>query len=176
MQKITPPVPPQGNLAQLKAERDNLAGETRAYQQILARQTQDAIQIASLRESINSLDNAIVRYSALEKTLLDLPGLETQKTLEKVSIDGVNLDLVEGEFIVTDAKGVDYRSLSDGRKLKVDIALATAIRRSAGPSAPQLLFVDNADLMDSELSLPDDVQVLIAHVDGNVDGVQVVEL
>jgi DNA repair exonuclease SbcCD ATPase subunit len=182
MKPLTPPTPPDGDIVSLKNERDNLAAGTRAYQQILAKQGQDAKQIESLKESIHHLDNVIVRYSALEKTLLSLPEIETQKTLEKVLIPGVNLSLVESELIVKDSKGIDYRSLSDGRKMKIDILLATAIRRAAptredgSPRAPQLLFVDNADLMDSQLEIPDDVQVLIAHVDNSVDGVQVVEL
>ena len=133
-------------------------------------------QMESLKQSANQLEHNIIRYSTLEKILLSLPEIETQKTLENVMIPGVNLSLVDGDLIVQDDKGVDYRSLSDGRKMKVDIALATAIRKASGPTAPQLLFVDNADLMDSQLSIPDDVQVLIAHVDNTVEGVQIVEL
>lgn len=139
-----------------------------------------AEQREKLSVQINNLEQSVVRHTSdidaladLERALQALPELETAKTLEVITVHGVKLALLDGELVVTDEKGVDYRSLSDGRRMKIDLAFCGSIRRQAGPYAPGMIFLDNADLID-RLELPQGVQILVAKVDPNADEVVVI--
>lgn len=163
-----PPFPevPKADKKQLIAERDKLTGELHTATTFSSQQEMMDAQILSEREAIVKYDSEIKRYALIEEALGKLPALETEVTLNKVNIAGVRMSLVDGDFIVTDEIGVDYRCLSDGRRIKIDLALCMAIKKAAGPTAPPWVFVDNSDLVD-EIKLPENVQILIAEVADN---------
>lgn len=116
-------------------------------------------------------------YQAIEKALLDLPGVETRKLLESLTVDGVTVNLMEGKIVVLGANQVPYPSLSSGRKMKVDLSFCRSLREAADKKAPSWIFLDNADLMDQwrEL-LPTGVQVFTAKVDGSKKDLTVIHL
>jgi hypothetical protein len=161
---------------QVQRERDNLKAEI--HKSHLARSQRSQLENDQLnyRESITRYEKDINALADVEQALKSLPALETEKTLESIQISGVRLSLEDGELVIQDQAGVDYRCLSDGRKMKIDVTLALAIQRSAGPSAPKLLFIDNADLMDQSISVPDGIQALIAEVSPNQAEVQIIQL
>ena len=70
---------------------------------------------------------AATDLAKVEAALLKLPELETEATLKKVSVPGILMSLQDGELIVTNEEGVDYRCLSDGKRMKVDTAICLAI-------------------------------------------------
>ena len=170
------PAIPEGDEQKALAERDRLKAELHAYKMFETQKVQLDQQLAQAFEGIKKHLEAATTYAAVEAALLKLPELETQATLEKVNISGVHMSLVDGDLIVKNADGVDYRCLSDGRRMKTDIALCVAIKRAIGANAPDWIFVDNADLMDEEVSLPEGVQVLVAKVDPTLTEVTVVSL
>lgn len=172
-----PDVPP-GQYEAIKTEHLELGMQIHTAK-VFAKERERLLQKESeLMAQISGLAVQIDQLAGIEKALLHLPQLETQKTLEVLKVPGVSLSLIEGELIVVDEKGVDYRSLSDGRRMKVDLALCVKLQDSAGPTAPRWLFIDNADLMDGKYdrALFSGRQVFIAQVDESVQEVTVVPL
>lgn len=172
----TPPSHPGGDPSALQKERDRLSAEL--YMSRMQRTNRDKLvaEINRHEVEIRRHEAEIERLHLIEKALLELPARETEATLAKVSIPGVRMSLQDGELVLCDDQGVDYRCLSDGRKMKIDILLAMAIKKAAGPSAPPWIFVDNADLIDDNTVFPQDTQVLIAHVDPTSADVVVIQM
>jgi chromosome segregation ATPase len=172
---LPPPKAPEGEHAELLQERDRLKNELHAYNLFKTRKANLDADIKKTEQSIHTYAAQVHTYAAYEEALLKLPELETEATLQKVAIPGVLMSLSDGELVVTDKDGVDYRCLSDGRRMKIDVALCLAIKK-AEPRCPDWLFVDNADLMDEDVYVPDGIQVFIAQVDPTAKEVQVVSL
>lgn len=170
----TPQVP-DGSEDEIKSLRDKLKAELHSYNLFVTQKKQLDEQLQSNQTKIDHHLKVATQLAKVEAALLQLPELETAATLEKVSVPGIMMSLQEGDLIVTNEDGVDYRCLSDGRRMKVDTAICLAIKK-AEPKSPDWIFVDNSDLMDQEVYIPDGVQVLIAKVDSTVDTVEVVSL
>lgn len=169
------PTKPEGDEAALKkelAETQSALLTAKTFKQQLEG---IASQEALYQKAIQTHAWNIERYALIEDAIKKLPLLETQKTLEKLQVAGVTLTLLDGGLVVKDTHGVDYRSLSDGRRMKIDTQICLSLQNAAGPTAPRLLFIDNADLMDSHIDfvIPDGVQVIKAHVDSSVSDVEV---
>jgi len=165
-ERNAPPQPtaaPARDIQALRNERDRLKGELHTHNTFASQSERLRLEMGGLEGNITDHTSNVQMFSELEAALRKLPELETQKTLETARIPGIKLSLVDGELVVTNEAGVDYRCLSDGRRTKVDVALCMAIKRAAGPSAPPWIFVDNSDLVD-ELILPDGTQCLVAEV------------
>lgn len=173
-QKPVAPGSPTSDRPKLQAERDRLKAvihsQTIAQQQRVQLEGQRSTHV----KDIELLDWQIQQSLKIEAALQQLPKLETEKTLEMIQIPGVSMTLVDGDLVVCDDKGVDYRCLSDGRRMKVDVAFCCSLQRAAGPTSPRWLFVDNADLMDAHVSVPDGVQVFVAEVSPDAKTVEVV--
>lgn len=173
--KPTAPTKPDGNEQDLRNELTQAQGVLHTAKTFKQQLENLSAQAKLYKDSIATLTSNIERYAAIEDAIKKLPLIETQKTLEKLQIRGVTLSLYEGELVVQDLNGVDYRSLSDGRRMKIDIQICLSIQTAAGPTAPKLLFIDNADLMDAyrDFQVPEGIQVIKAHVDSTVDDVEV---
>lgn len=173
--KPTAPTKPDGDEAALRKELTTAQGVLHTAKTFKQQLETLGAQAELYRESIQVLGANIDRYAQIEEAIKKLPLIETQKTLEKLQIKGIQLSLYEGELLVRDSGGVDYRSLSDGRRMKIDVQICLSIQAAAGPTAPKLLFIDNADLMDAHVDfvVPEGVQVIKAHVDSTVEDVEV---
>ena len=165
--ELEKPVEPKSMVEQderaLKEELHRLRMELHTYNTFASQDEKLRGDIEAIEKAIHDHKYKIVSLVEIEKGLVKLPEVETAQTLEKFSIPGAVLSLTEGELLITDAKGVDYRCLSDGRRMKIDIALCMAIKAAAGPAAPDWIFVDNSDLMD-DFETPEGVQTLVAIV------------
>ena len=169
------PVAPEGDEKELSHKRDTLKNELHTYNLFKTKKARLESDLKDTQQSIVAHTEKAQSYAIVETALLKLPELETEETLKKIAVPGVLMSLTEGELVVTDSSGVDYRCLSDGRRMKIDLALCLAIKK-AEPRCPDWLFVDNADLMDEDVFVPDGVQVFVAQVDPKVKEVQVVSL
>lgn len=167
------PTKPSGDEVEMKKVLDEKKGVLYSHKQQAEQRVQLKNQHDMLTQAIEKHTSDINSLAVIEDALKALPELETKKTLETIAVPGVKLTLLEGELVVTDEKGVDYRSLSDGRRMKIDIAFCGAIRKTAGAMAPDIIFIDNADLIDN-LDVPRGVQVLVAEVDPNSNEVSVI--
>lgn len=169
------PQPPVGVESELVAQRDNAKQQLHEFNLFNTQRERLQSDIKTNSELIDKHTAEIERLSVMEKALLELPAMETKATLDTVKIPGINMVLTDGDLVVTNEEGVDYRCLSDGRRMKVDVEICLAIKR-AEPRSPDWIFVDNADLMDEKVLPPANIQVLIAHVDSEVSEVEVVHL
>lgn len=127
-----------------------------------------------LTKSNVELQKRVEDFAVLEQALRKLPETETRELLKTLEVTGVDVELSDGEIIVSH-KGIPYGSLSSGRKMKVDLEFCKSLRRAAGANAPTWLFFDNSDLVDrfSDL-LPTNLQVFVAKVDPELTELTVV--
>lgn len=188
LKKVTAPERPEGiaPLETLQSRFDELTLARSQYQ--LKIQSLDA-QLARkqvLENFISSKKSQVDWLYQIEKKLEYLPTLEAEMAAKNLSLpEGkllinkfkrkVNGQMIDrGELLVVDDKQVDYRALSSGRQLRMDIELCHKIRELAGPRSPKLMFVDNWDLMDREVRTIPGVQTLISVVDSKAKTLSIV--
>lgn len=174
-EKPVAPQAPKNDRAALSKNRDQIKAAIHSYMMASTQKNSLLEQRGTHMKDAEKLAYQVKIHGAIEEALNKLPELETQQTLDCVLIPGISMTLVDGDLVVCNERGVDYRSLSDGRRMKIDIQLCTTLQNAAGPTAPRMLFVDNADLMDAHVSVPDGVQVLIAEVDQEKKEVEVIQ-
>jgi DNA repair exonuclease SbcCD ATPase subunit len=131
-----------------------------------------------LRDSIATKTMQIEEASRVEKALLSLPLIETERLLDGLKVSGVTATLSDGKLLVTGPRDVPYHSMSSGRRMKVDVEFCRSLRKVAGSRAPSWIFIDNADLVDRfhEDALPRDVQIFLAKVDAGMMNLTIHEL
>lgn len=173
---LVPPVEPPGSYPKMKEELENLRSQVHSARLAAGIRGASAGAIAQYKEMEQKLLIEIEELHHLETTLESLPEIEARKTLEAVTIEGVQMSLSEGSLVIKDMAGVDYNSLSDGRRMKIDLLLCVAIKKAAGPTSPPWIFIDNADLIDK---LPEFVhegryQIFVAEVDPDAKELTVV--
>lgn len=168
------PAKPAGDEAALRAEQLKISTEVNVAQRQATQLAGFKSQAEMLGEQIKKRNQQVNDFALLEKALRDLPKVETEKLLESVSIEGVQVTLEEGVLTVRSGN-IPYASLSSGRKMKTDLAFCKSLRIVAGAKAPTWLFTDNADLMDKYHNLlPENLQTFVAKVDGEIPELMVV--
>jgi DNA repair exonuclease SbcCD ATPase subunit len=187
VRKVSPPAKPEGigSKEQLKEAFTSKSAALQRYRLKKANIEAQMERKRLLESSMQVKRETAERLYLLEKKLEYLPTLEAEAMAKSLSIrDGklsvekfkrkVNGQLVDrGELLVFDEKGVDYRSLSSGRQMRLDVELCHKIRELAGPRAPRMMFVDNWDLMDREVKPVPGLQIIVSAVDPTVRGVQI---
>lgn len=159
-----------------KQKHDRLQAELQAYRMVKTRADGAREKREQLTQSIAKRARQIEELSKLEGALKDLPAVEVKRTLEQLQLPRAIVSFEESELRVTDERGIPYASLSDGRKMKLDLEWCKRFRGMV-KNPPPFLFIDNADLVDSFAdTLPKDVQVFLASVDPLLTELQVVQL
>lgn len=175
--KPTAPMQPPGDLKELEPLKTELEGGIRVTQERYNQMAGLQQEVQNYQANIEAKKREVTNLDILEKLVRRIPEIETELTLKTISIPGCTASLVDGEFtLVSDMHGgIPYMTLSDGRKMKTDIAICVSLRNAAlekGKRAPGWMFVDNADLMDEYMSLiPQEVQVFVAKVDPSLEEV-----
>lgn len=131
-----------------------------AYEQARHQRQEAGYKLNEANRHLAPLEACVTRLELIEKALVKLPGEELQARSAQLSINGYTFSL-EGTT-VTRADGIPYRQLSTGAGIKADIMLSWKLQTLMGLKSPGLMFVDDAELMDTEPSLA--AQLLLAYV------------
>jgi hypothetical protein len=144
--------------------REQLAAHQRAvgqYEHAVRQKEGAAATMSSLIEKAAPLALAVERYERIEAAIGGLPQKELSLRAEQLTIDGYTFSL-EGTS-VTRGDGIPYGILSTGAAIKADIMLCLKFNQLMGAKAPKVIFVDNADLVDS-LDVTGGMQYFLAYV------------
>ncbi len=113
--------------------------------------------------------------SIIETTLAEMPGKEAERKIQSLQIANHQINVRDGEFVVSDANNCPYQSLSSGRKMKFDIEMCKKVQGFL-PKRPNFYFIDNEDLIDDVTPwLPEGAQIFVARVDAAATDLQIVK-
>jgi len=157
-----------------KETLQNLRTARHAYTSVKSEKTLLTSKIEQLEKEIAEKSEQHRKISVLEETLKKLPDAELMALSHQLVVPGLNIKPKEGGIEVRDTRGIPYQSLSDGRKMKADLALS-ALFQSKHKRAPHFYFVDNADLVDRFEGFPSG-QVFLAEVKDDLKEVQIISL
>jgi AAA domain len=176
------PEKPAGDEAKLREEQLKISTAVNLAKRQATQLEQLRSQEAMLIEAGKLKERQIFDYAAIEKCLRDLPALETLEILKTLEVQDVFVALKDNELCV-EANGVPYKSLSDGKRKKVDLEFVKSLRRAAladkngkpQPAVPKWIFLDNVDLIGSWRNLlPENFQVFVAKVDESLEELTVI--
>lgn len=158
-----------------KELHSDFQAKLQAYRMLKHRSEGSRDRAVQLEHSIMDKTTSIDDLARLEEALKKLPEIEVSRTMENFSLQSAKISFSEGEIQVTDARDVPYASLSDGRRMKMDLEWAKCFQRLKG-ELPGFYFVDNADLVDSFQEWLPVAQVFLAKVDPTIRELQIVQL
>lgn len=181
---IPEPRPPQApevdwQLTEIEAKESELVemrAQLKSADQAAAAGAELESRSQQLQGSIATKKAQIATWSAIEKALKALPAIEAESLGKALSLESGRFVVKrtttkrgtgtaeKAELLLTDKQGVDYRTLSSGRRKKLDIEVALKLQELAGPASPRFLAIDDQDLMDSPVAVPGNVQILEMHV------------
>lgn len=120
-------------------------------------------QAQKLRDENERLEAQCARYSLIETALTSLPAEELKRQTELMAMEPYTLHATADGIALVDGRGCPYELLSSGEKMKADMAICSKLNRMTRRPL-NIMFVDNADLMDQYTTQPG-VQYFIALVD-----------
>lgn len=168
------PAKPEGDETALRKDQLDLNTTLNLARRQSTQLQQLRTQQELLEAAVKTKDQQIMACGALEHSLKNLPAIEAKQLLETLHVEGVTVDLNEGNLVIMGGN-IPYASLSSGRQMKVDLAFCMSLRNAGGAKAPSWVFADDSDLMDRfHQLLPYGVQVFSAEVDAELKEVQVI--
>lgn len=159
------PVPPTEQFDQEEERRlvDAIAANDKAvwaYEYAKKQREEAGYKLGAKRSELDPIKAGIERMQVLEKALAELPKAELSERAAQLTIHGYTFSL-DGTTLAR-ADGIPYKQLSTGACFKASIMLSWKLHTLMGPRSPGVMFVDDAELIDTTPQL--NLQLFLAYV------------
>ncbi len=142
------------------------------YEHALANHNGKADKVTELQNKQAEVGKGVEELIKVEAVVKNLPNIILDSNKSHLAVPGMDVAFVDGDIAIT-WNGVPYKALSTGQKMRVDFAFCEKINGFMERPV-NLFFVDDSDLIDTQLVPSNTAQMFYTLVDANEEEVKVI--